>query len=119
MERYLPTEEQWVILEDIKSLEGRNNLTFLLDGWDDTLQRSVYGCLLTEVAVHPIVLGLHELMGMQAMAENLVKVSVKALQKKSINPSTVIAACTDNPTTMQAFCYILAENIPGSWCEGL
>jgi hypothetical protein len=113
MERYLPAEEQQAILEDIKSLEGRNNLTLLLDGWDDALRRSVYGCLLAEVAVHPVILSLHELTGRCATAENLVEVADKALERKSMNPSAVIATCTDNPTTMQAFCRLLADKY--SW----
>jgi hypothetical protein len=44
-------------------LEGQNNLTYLLDGWDDSMQRSIYGSLLAEVGVHPIILDLQELMG--------------------------------------------------------
>ena len=103
MERYLPAEEQRAILEDLERLKGRNNMTFLLDGWDDAMRRSIYGSILAEVAVHPIVLGLEEMTGRQATAENLVEVSDGSLQRKGVNPTSVIAVCTDNPTTMQAF----------------
>ena len=67
------------------------------------MQRSIYGSLLAKVGVHPIILGLQELMGIQALADNLVEVSDKALARKSINPQVIIAVCTDSPTTMQAF----------------
>jgi hypothetical protein len=63
MERYLPAEEQRAILEDLEGLKGRNNMTFLLDGWDDAMWRSIYGSILAKVAVHPIVLGLQKMTG--------------------------------------------------------
>jgi hypothetical protein len=97
------TEEQQAIQEDIERLKGRNNLSYLLDGWDDVLWRSIYGSILAEVAVHPIVLGLQEMTGKCTMAENLIEVSNKALQRRGVNPAAVIAVCTDNPTTMRAF----------------
>jgi hypothetical protein len=103
MERYLPTEEARVFNEDIKHLEGRNNLTYLLDGWEDSQRRSVYGSLVAEVSQFPIVLGLEELSGVHATADHLVQVSNCALTKKSVKASSILAVCTDNPTTMQAF----------------
>jgi hypothetical protein len=103
MERYLPTEEARVFNEDIKHLEGRNNLTYLLDGWEDSQRRSVYGSLVAEVSQFPIVLGLEELSGVRATADHLVQVSNRALTKKSVKASSILAVCTDNPTTMQAF----------------
>ena len=36
MERLLPAEEARAFAEDVKRLEGRNNLTYLMDGWDDS-----------------------------------------------------------------------------------
>ena len=63
MERYLIAEEQRAVEEDIKALKERNNLTYLLDGWEDAMRRSIYGSLLAEVGEHPVVLGLHELTG--------------------------------------------------------
>jgi hypothetical protein len=103
MERFLPAEEQRAIEEDIRHLKTRKNLTYLLDGWEDAMRRSVYGSLLAEVGEHPIILGLHELTGRQATADNLIEISVQALERKEVNPQMVIAVCTDNPTTMQAF----------------
>jgi hypothetical protein len=63
MERYLPAEEQHAVVENMRRLEGQNDLTYLLDGWDDSMQRSIYGSLLAEVGVHPVILDLQELMG--------------------------------------------------------
>ena len=37
MERYLIAEEQRAVEEDIKALKERNNLTYLLDGWEDAM----------------------------------------------------------------------------------
>lgn len=112
MERYLPAEEQCAILEDLERLKGRQNMTYLLDGWDDVMRRSVYGSILAEVAVHPVVLGLQEMTGRRATAENLVEVSDGALQKKGVQPTAVIAVCTDNPTTVQAFRRIWTQKYP-------
>ncbi|KAF9455220.1 hypothetical protein BDZ94DRAFT_1205972 [Collybia nuda] len=102
-ERYLPAEEQRAISEDMERLVGRTNLTYLMDGWDDAMRRSVYGCMVAEVGEYPVVLGLHELTGMRGTADTLVEVSNQALARKDIHISAIIAVCTDNPTTMQSF----------------
>ncbi|PPQ89295.1 hypothetical protein CVT25_000319 [Psilocybe cyanescens] len=103
MERLLPVEEAWAFTEDMKQLEGRKNLTYLIDGWEDILHRSVYGCMLAEVGKYPVVLGFEELTGIHATADNIIVVADKALKKKKVDPMNILAACTDNPTTMQAF----------------
>lgn len=59
--------------------------------------------MLAEVGEYPVVLGLHELTGTWASADNLVGISVKALEWKDMDPKRILAVCTDNPTTMQAF----------------
>ena len=63
MERYLPAEEARVFKEDLLRLEGRNNLTYLMDGWEDAQKRSIYRSMAAEVSQFPIVLGLEELTG--------------------------------------------------------
>ena len=103
MERLLPAEEARKFAEDVKRLEGHNNLTYLMDGWDDSQRCSIYGCMIAEVSEFPVVLGLEELTGIWGTADNLVDVANKAIGKKSIDPKTIIAVCTDNPTTMLAF----------------
>ena len=103
MERLLPGEEAKAFTADVKRLEGRNNLTYLMDGWDDSKRRSIYGCMIAEVAEFPVVLGVEELTGIRATADNLCDVATKALAKKSVDPKAIIAVCTDNPTPMVAF----------------
>jgi len=60
--------------------------------------------MLAEVSHYPVVLGLEELTGMRATADNIVALSNRAVAKKNVNMSSILAVCTDNPTTMQAFC---------------
>lgn len=102
-ERYLLAEEARAYNEDLKRLEGRKNLTYLMDGWEDIQRRSIYGTMLAEVGEYPVVLGLEELTGIRATADNLISLSERAMIKKEITIENVIAVCTDNPTTMQAF----------------
>ena len=59
--------------------------------------------MIAEVAEFPVVLGVEELTGIRATADNLCDVATKALAKKSIDPKAIIAVCTDNPTLMVAF----------------
>jgi len=103
MECYLPAEEARAFQEDLKRLDGRHNLTYLMDGWEDTQKHSIYGCMLAEVSQFPVVLGLEELTGVRATADHLVQVANCALVKNNVKPTSIIAVCTDNPTTMQAF----------------
>ena len=103
MERYIPAEEARAFKEDLNRLEGRNNLTYLMDGWEDSQKRSIYGCMVAEVSNFLVVLGLEELTGVRATADHLVDVANRALVKKCLKPTSIIAVCTDNPTTMQAF----------------
>lgn len=63
MERFLPAEEARVHDLDLKRLAKRHNLTYLVDGWEDHQQRSVYGTMVAEVSEFPVVLGLEEMTG--------------------------------------------------------
>ena len=103
MERLLPAEEACAFAEDVQWLEGWNNLTYLMNGWDDSQQHSIYSCMIAEVSEFPVVLALEELTGIWGTADNLVDVANKAIAKKSIDPKAIVAVCTDNPTTMLAF----------------
>jgi len=78
-------------------------LTYLTDGWEDLQRQSVYGSMLAEISQFPVVLGLEDLSRVRATAENIVSLSNRALAKKEVDPKSIIAVCTDNPTTMQAF----------------
>ena len=100
---YLLAEEAQVFQEGLKCLDGRHNLTYLMDGWEDTQKHSIYGCMLAEVSQFPVVLGLEELTRVHATADQLIEVANHALVKKNVKPTSIIAMCTNNPTTMQAF----------------
>ena len=52
-----------VQLEEISHVQERKRLTFLLDGWEDLLKRSLYGALAAEVNQYPIVLSLADMTG--------------------------------------------------------
>jgi len=103
MEQLLPAEEAYTFAEDVQQLEGQNNLTYLMDGWDDSQQCSIYSCMITKVSEFDRVIGLEELTGFWGTADNLVDVTNKAIAKKSIDPKAIIAVFTDNPTMMLAF----------------
>ncbi|KAF9000108.1 ribonuclease H-like domain-containing protein [Cyathus striatus] len=103
MSTYLPAEEVRAYNEDVERLAARESLTYLMDGWEDSMKQSVYGCLVSEVGEYPIILALKELTGIRATADNLVVVADEALTKKQVNSRAITAVCTDNPTTMQAF----------------
>ncbi|KAF9001179.1 hypothetical protein BDQ17DRAFT_1391105 [Cyathus striatus] len=102
--KYLPAEEGYAYQEDLKQLENKENLTYLMGGWEDSSQCSVYGCLLAEVGEFSFMIGLKELTGVQATADNLLAVANEALERRSVNAKAIVAVCTNNPTTMQAFC---------------
>ncbi|KAF9005030.1 ribonuclease H-like domain-containing protein [Cyathus striatus] len=102
--KYLPAEEGRAYEDDMERLKKRDNLTYLMDGWEDSMKRSLYGCLLSEVGEFPIVLALKELTGIRATADNLVTVADEALRQKAVKAWSIIAVCTDNPTMMQSFC---------------
>jgi len=103
MDRFLNAELMHVYDEDLKRLGGWKNLTYIVDGWEDLQQWSIYGSMISEVSQFPVVLGLEELTGKRATANQLVELSDRALLKKEVKPEFLVAVCTDNPTTMRAF----------------
>jgi hypothetical protein len=68
------------------------------------------GCLIAQLGQHPIILCLQDMTGERPMAKNLLEVADGALKRKNVSPKSVLAVCTDNPTTMQAF----REQLTGS-----
>ncbi|KAJ8579829.1 hypothetical protein M405DRAFT_939003 [Rhizopogon salebrosus TDB-379] len=52
----MDSEVARVQIEDIARLKGRKRLTFLLDGWEDKIRRSLYGSLAAEVKQRPVAL---------------------------------------------------------------
>jgi hypothetical protein len=56
-------------VEDMTRLKARKCLTLLFDGWEDKLQRSLYGTVAAEHGEPPSVLSLDELTGSRGTAE--------------------------------------------------
>jgi hypothetical protein len=48
-------------------------------------------------------LGLNDLTGHRGSADKLIEVAKDAIVNAELPPRNIIAATTDNPTTMQAF----------------
>lgn len=98
----LDSEAARVQLEDEASLQGRQNLTLLCDGWDDAAGRSIYATLAVEVQRPPILLGLTDMTGQRANTFAILKVNEDNLASMNVNPLQIAGLCTDNPTTMVA-----------------
>ncbi|KAI0747746.1 hypothetical protein C8Q80DRAFT_1353696 [Daedaleopsis nitida] len=79
---YLPQEEARVTLAEEGRLQKMKLLTLMIDGWEDVLRRSVYGSLLAELGIRPVVLGLTDLTGQRATADNIVAVIELSMKKK-------------------------------------
>lgn len=93
-----------VQLEEISRLSERSRLTFLLDGWEDKLKRSLYGALVAEVNQYPVVLSLSDMTGKRGSADALLKVAEDALDGMDIKGgSNLVAVTTDNPSVMRSF----------------
>ena len=94
----------WVQIEEIAHLKERKRLTFLINGWEDKLKRSLYGSLAAEVNKYPIVLNLEDMIGHQGSAIGLMEAAEQALKTMEVEDGeNFIAVMTDNPTVMQAF----------------
>ena len=97
----LSSEAARIELIEIERLQKRKGLTLLVDGWEDIAKRSLYGTVITEVGQHPVVLGLTDLTGKRANADNIRKVCQDDLKKMCIDPRQLAGMCTDNPTVMR------------------
>lgn len=93
-----------VQIEEIARLKERKRLTFLIDGWEDKLKRSLYGSLAAEVNKYPVVLNLGDMTGCRGSATGLMETAERALKTMEVEDGeNFIAITTDNPTVMQAF----------------
>lgn len=59
----LPAEEARVTLLEEERLRKMEYLTIMVDGWEDSVRRSIYGSLVTGPKERPIILGLTDLTG--------------------------------------------------------
>lgn len=112
MAKYIPGERARAELVDIERLRGRNNLTALADGWDDRLRRSVYGFCLSEVNESPVIIELQDFTGARNTADNVRVALDEQVRKKGVDWRSVVACCTDNPTTMIKMCRDLSAKYP-------
>lgn len=103
--RLLDAELARVELEDVKRLEQRTRLTLLIDGWTDMIGRDLYGLVGAEVNQYPVVLGLKDMTGVRATAENIFReAAVETLKRYGLEDSkNLIALTTDDPTVMRKF----------------
>ena len=99
----LDSEAARVRLEELERLKNRSKLTYLIDGWEDILKRSLYGSVAAEVGQYPTVLALEDMTGNRASAEGIMDAAEKAMRDMDLlDGKKFIAITTDNPTVMQA-----------------
>ncbi|VDC01418.1 unnamed protein product [Peniophora sp. CBMAI 1063] len=112
----LDSEAARVQLHEMDLLATRRNLTFLIDGWEDELRRSLYGSVAAQVNEYPSMLALEDMTGKRATAENVLVVMKNALRKMGLDDGRAfIALVTDNPTTMQAFRRLASSSGEFKW----
>jgi hypothetical protein len=100
----MDAEAARVELEEIVYMKDRKRLAFLIDDWEDTLRRSLYGSVAAEVGQYPSVLSLTDMTGNRATAENILKAAADGLKIMELEGGrNIIAVTTDNPSVMQSF----------------
>jgi len=92
-----------VRLEELERLKNRSKLTYLIDGWEDILKRSLYGSVAAGVGQYPTILALDDMTGNRATAEGIMNATERAMRDMDLlDGMKFIAITTDNPTVMQA-----------------
>jgi len=100
----MDSEAARVHLEELDRVKESKKLTYLIDGWEDLLKRSIYGSVAAEVSKYPTVLSLEDMTGNRATAEGIMTAGEKAMREMDLLSGKIfIAITTDNPTVMQAF----------------
>ncbi|KAF8517692.1 hypothetical protein BU17DRAFT_30782, partial [Hysterangium stoloniferum] len=93
-----------VELEEIEYMRNRKMLTLLIDGWEDILKQSLYGCVGAKVGQYPSVLSLTNMTGTWGTADNIMAAAQGAMKTMQLEDGrNFIAVTTDNPSVMQAF----------------
>ncbi|KAJ7194560.1 ribonuclease H-like domain-containing protein [Mycena pura] len=78
--------------------------TFVIDGWEDDLRRSLYGSAVARVGEPTLVLGLEDLTGHRGSALRILDAADTAMAEMGIEKaSCILGLVTDNPAVMQAF----------------
>ncbi|KAJ7214045.1 ribonuclease H-like domain-containing protein [Mycena pura] len=87
--------------------------TYIVDGWEDELRRSLYGSAVARVGEPSIIMGLQDLTGHRGSAEKILDASEVALSEMCIeNASCLLAAVTDDPNVMKAFRRLFEQRYP-------
>ncbi|THU81496.1 hypothetical protein K435DRAFT_873280 [Dendrothele bispora CBS 962.96] len=91
--RILDAEAASVKIEEMRELQGRCNMTLLIDGWEDLLRRSIYGTVAAQ-----------DLTGKHGSADSVLETAVDAMDRMGVGEGkNFICATTDNPNTMISF----------------
>jgi len=75
----MDSEAARVRLEELEHVKKSKKLTYLIDGWEDLLKRSIYGSVAAEVGKYPTVLPLEDMTGNRATAEGIMGAAEKAM----------------------------------------
>lgn len=111
-QKLLPAEDLRVAAFEMKRLSLMRCITLLVDGWDDTIRRSLYGTLACEREETPVMLGLEDMTGQRGSSEAVLKVVENAMTSMDVNGNQVIAAVSDDPTTMRKYRRLLEAKYP-------
>lgn len=99
----MDSEAASIRLAQLARIEKRELFTYIVDGWEDLLKRSLYGSLLAEVGEYPIVLALDNLTGIRGDAEGIFQSVLKSLTAHGLDDGKrLIAVTSDSPTVMLA-----------------
>lgn len=112
IQKLLPAEDLRVTALEMSRLALMHCITLLVDGWDDTVRRSLYGTLACERAETPVMLGLEDMTGQRGNSEAVLRVVENAMKSMDVSGNQVIAAVSDDPTTMRKYRRLLEEKYP-------
>jgi hypothetical protein len=108
----LSSEAARVKLEQMEDLQDMSGLTLLVDGWEDQSGRSIYGVMAAKAGQHSIMLGMSDLTGKRATADEIISVVQENMTKMDVDFKKFAAICTDNPTVMAAVRRKIEETDP-------
>lgn len=101
----LDSEHSRVHLELVDVLQSmKRSGTYIIDGWEDELRRSLYGSAAGRVGQPTVIMGLQDLTGHRGSAAKILEASGKAMTEMGIqDASCFLATVTDDPNVMKSF----------------
>lgn len=99
----LPAEDARIILHEQRRLQEHKSdyFTLLVDGWEDSARRSLYGTLAARRTETPVVLNLEDMTGKRADGPAIVDVLENGMKVMGLDPHQVVAVVSDDPTLMR------------------